>query len=60
MLGAAAIMPTLGATVRGNRAVGLRRVLVRRTKYHVYYRVRGDVLEVLAVWHGARGVGPSL
>jgi len=36
------------------------RVLLRRTKYHVDYRVRGDVLEVLAVWHGARGVGPGL
>jgi toxin ParE1/3/4 len=60
MLGAAALMPTLGAAVRGDRAPGLRRVLLRRTKYHVYYRVRGEVLEVLAVWHAAREAGPRL
>jgi toxin ParE1/3/4 len=60
MLIAAAMMPTLGATVRGERAPGLRRVLLRRTRYHVYYRVRGEVLEVLAVWHASRGVGPGL
>jgi plasmid stabilization system protein ParE len=60
MLAAAALMPTLGAAVRGERAPGLRHVLLRRTKYHVYYRVRGQALEVLAVWHAARGASPSL
>jgi plasmid stabilization system protein ParE len=60
MLAAAALMPALGAAVRGKRAPGLRRVLLRRTKYHVYYRVSGEILEVLAVWHTARGAGPGL
>ena len=60
MLVATAMMPTLGATVRGERAPGLRRVLLRRTRYHVYYRARGEVLEVLAVWHASRGAGPGL
>jgi plasmid stabilization system protein ParE len=60
MLTVTALMPTLGAAVRGERAPGLRRVLLRRTRYHVYYRVSGDVLEVLAVWHARRGKGPGL
>jgi plasmid stabilization system protein ParE len=60
VLVAVAMMPTLGAAVRGERAPGLRRVLLRRTSYHVYYRVCGEVLEVLAVWHGSRGAGPGL
>jgi plasmid stabilization system protein ParE len=60
MLSAAALMPTLGAPIRGERARGLRRLLLRRTRYHLYYRVVGDVLEVLAVWHATRGMGPGL
>lgn len=60
MLSAIALMPTLGSRAKGERAPGVRRVVLRRTSYHVYYRVRDDVLEVLAVWHTARGVGPGL
>ncbi|MGA2450798.1 MAG: type II toxin-antitoxin system RelE/ParE family toxin [Polyangiaceae bacterium] len=60
MLAATALMPALGAAIRGERVPGLRRVLLRRTKYHVYYRVSGETLEVLAVWHAARGAGPGL
>jgi plasmid stabilization system protein ParE len=55
-----ALMPSLGATIRGTRAPGLRRMLLPRTRYHLYYRVRGDVLEVLALWHARRGSGPDL
>lgn len=60
MLSAVALMPTLGSAAKGERAPGVRRVLLRGTRYHVYYRVRDDVLEVLAVWHAARGVGPGV
>jgi plasmid stabilization system protein ParE len=38
----------------------VRRVLMRKTRHHLYYRVDGDVLEVLAIWHSARGEGPTL
>ncbi len=60
MLSAVALMPTLGAPAKAERASGVRRVLLRRTRYHLYYRVRDDVLEVLAVWHARRGMGPGL
>ena len=60
MLAAIAVMPTFGAPAQSERAPGVRRVLLRKTRYHVYYRVRGNTLEVLAAWHAARGVGPRL
>ena len=60
MLSVVGLMPTLGAPARNARIRGVRRVLLTRTRYHVFYRVRGDVLEVLAVWHAARGMGPGL
>jgi len=46
--------PTIGHIVRGRRP-GMRRVLMERVRYYVYYRLnaRGDV-EVLAVWHASR------
>jgi len=31
-----------------------------RVRYHVYYRVRGDGVEILAFWHASRGLGPDL
>lgn len=60
MISAVALMPTLGVPARAERATGVRRVLLRQTRYHVYYRVRDEALEVLAVWHAARGAGPGL
>jgi len=39
---------------------GIRRLILPRTRYHVYYRVAGQVLEILAVWHAVRGSGPGL
>jgi plasmid stabilization system protein ParE len=44
---------------------GVRRVLLRRSNYFVFYRLRPDkgflvVLVVLAVWHAARAGRPRL
>jgi len=47
-------MPTLGAPAKSERVPEVRRVLLRKTRYHLYYRVRGNALEVLAVWHRDR------
>ena len=61
VLAVIAAAPTLGAPARDAHLVGVRRILLRRTRYHVYYRV--DVaagrLEILALWH-ARRQPPSL
>lgn len=60
MLDAVALMPMLGVSARDSRLINVRRVLLRKTRYHLYYRVREDNLEVLAVWHTARAEGPGL
>ncbi len=41
---------------------GLRRVILPRCRYHVYYTVHPIRREVIvrAVWHAARGEGPQL
>jgi plasmid stabilization system protein ParE len=57
---AVASSPMLGAVSADDEFPDVRRVLMRRTRYHVYYRIIGDVLEVLAIWHAARGEGPTL
>jgi plasmid stabilization system protein ParE len=39
----------------------VRRYLVRRVNYHVFYRVTAaDMVEILAVWHASRGSGPPI
>jgi plasmid stabilization system protein ParE len=44
------------------RIPGLRRMLMQRTRYHVYYSFHSDrdLLFVHAVWHASRGRGPRL
>ena len=38
----------------------VRRVLLRSTRYHVYYRLHENDVVILAVWSGVRGSGPDL
>jgi plasmid stabilization system protein ParE len=56
VLALVAVAPTLGAIARDTRIKEVRRVLLRRTRYHVYYRVDAALgrLEVLALWHTSR------
>jgi plasmid stabilization system protein ParE len=39
---------------------GLRRTLLRATRYHVYYVADADAVAILAVWHSQRGQFPNL
>jgi plasmid stabilization system protein ParE len=39
---------------------GIRRFLLSRVHYHLYYRHRADLIEVVAVWHATRGTPPDL
>jgi plasmid stabilization system protein ParE len=38
----------------------VQRFHLSRISYHLYYRVRGDRVEVLAFWHASRGSGPDV
>jgi plasmid stabilization system protein ParE len=50
----------VGAPVLRTRAQGVRRLHLARIRYHLYYPIRGDRVEVLAFWHTSRGGGPSV
>lgn len=52
--------PELGTRARKAKLAGVRRVTLPRIRYVLYYRVIGDVLHVLALWHANRGAGPTL
>ncbi len=47
-------------TVTNVEISGVRRVLMRRCGYHLYYRALEDTVEILALWHSRRGKGPQL
>lgn len=52
--------PHLGRLYRQSPVPGTRRVLLKGTRYHVYYVPSADEVTVLAVWHARRGAGPPL
>jgi len=52
--------PEIGRPYRHRIVSTLRRVLLRATRYHVYYVVAGNAVRVLAVWSAIRGRQPRL
>jgi plasmid stabilization system protein ParE len=52
--------PQIGRSYRRSPVAGTRRVLLKGSRYHVYYVPTPDGIDVIAVWHGRRGVGPPL
>lgn len=57
-----AATPGVGAEYLVSGLRDVRRVLLRRSRYHVYYTVdtAREIAVVRAVWHGARGREPHL
>ena len=52
--------PQIGRLYRKSPLRNARRLLLKQTRYHVYYVTMADEVRVLAVWHAQRGVGPPL
>ncbi len=54
--------PGIGTAYLGSGAITIHRLLLRRSRYHVYFSYDGvaDLVEVRAVWHASRGSGPTL
>jgi plasmid stabilization system protein ParE len=52
--------PEMGARPRSTRLPDVRRVTLSRIRYHLYYRLVDDAIQVLALWHTSRGHGPEL
>jgi plasmid stabilization system protein ParE len=45
---------------KGNLEAPVRRVLLPKTKNHVYYSVEGDEIVVISIWGAPRERGPKL
>ena len=52
--------PAIGAPALNARTKSVRRVHLARVHYHLYYRVRGEQIDVIALWHTSRGSPPSV
>lgn len=52
--------PKIGAVAANVKLTGVRRVLLSRIYHYLYYRVAGDQITILALWHTARGVAPGV
>jgi plasmid stabilization system protein ParE len=56
-----AAQPGIGARARNAEKEGIRRLLLSRTNYHLYYQINGEAgREILALWHATRGREPSV
>jgi hypothetical protein len=55
--------PDAGAVARNTRLASVRRVLLRRVGYHLYYRLTeapSRSIQVVALWHAGRSDAPEL
>ena len=53
-------VPHAGRRYPVDNPPGVRRVLLPRTGYHVYYTAEADRVLIRAVWHAVRGRSPKL
>lgn len=62
MFGVLAETPYIGSPYLRTPVPGVRRLLLKKTPYHVYYRVKEEASEVvvLSVWSTVRKHGPPL
>ena len=56
------VQPGVGLPALNARLSGVRRVLLPRVGYFLFYRVvtERQLVEILAFWHAKRGSGPKL
>lgn len=54
--------PMIGKAYRGASSASYRRLLLRRSHFHVYYLVdeAARVVMIVAIWNAVRGHGPEL
>ena len=58
-----ASQPQVGAIARNPKLAGVRRILLSRVRYHLYYRLletHSRSIQVVALWHASRGEQPQL
>jgi plasmid stabilization system protein ParE len=52
--------PDIGVPLTNARTPRVKRLHLARIHYLLYYRVRGDEVQVLQIWHTSRGTDPKL
>ena len=52
--------PGIGVPVTNARTPGVKRLHLARIHYFLYYRVRGEEVQVLRIWHTSLGADPKL
>ena len=52
--------PGIGSPCESLRVASVRRLLIGRIRYFIYYRLTDDALDVLALWHTSRGEQPPV
>ena len=52
--------PRIGVPVTNARTPEVKRLHLARIHYFLYYRVRGEEVQVLRIWHTSRGTNPKL
>ena len=57
-----AAQPDIGSRARNVKLAGVRRILLARIRYHLYYRVSEAPrqIEILGFWHASRGSHPPI
>jgi plasmid stabilization system protein ParE len=57
-----AAFPEIGPAYRSRHGIGVRRLLLPRSQYWVYYEVdhAAEEVRILAVWRASRGKAPPL
>lgn len=57
-----ATMPSSGRSYTRTKVVGMRRLLMPRTRHHVYYTIANDqqLVRIHAIWYASRRAGPKL
>ena len=65
-LGVLTTVPRAGSLYAHPRAAGIRRLLLLRCRYHLYYSIEpetdgpGEIVTIVSLWHTRRGAGPAL
>jgi plasmid stabilization system protein ParE len=53
-------LPKAGRVTRRSGLPGIRYILLRSTRYHVFYTVDDAGILILSIWSAVRGTGPDL
>ena len=53
-------LPLVGKRYPHPTVPGVRRLLLRKTRYHLYYCMVAETVLVLSIWSAVRGTGPDL